>query len=484
MGSEVKVLLINPPVTSIYGGTPPYGLMYIASVLEKNGIKVEIFNRNDLDYKQYKLALLNHITKNLPDIVGFTCYLGDVADVKEMCLEIKKISSDIKIVVGGFHPSMFPQQFQGFANYVVIGEGEITMLEFTKALESKKEISNVNGLAILGKNMKLTPPRELTDLQTLPFPAYHLVDMNFYTKVTDGRLRGVLINCGALFTSRGCPFKCTFCPTTHYLGLNQRLRNPQDVVNEIEFLINEYDLNGIYFLDETFTLNKKHVTEICDELIKRKLDVVWGCETRANLLGEGLLKKMKMAGCIQIDFGVESGSQRILNLLKKGITIEQVKNTFMLCRKNGIRTFANYLTNIPDETVEERNRTIEFANELKANRFTYNIFVPYPGTKLNEDFGIEVKEKDYKYFFTLKKDANMKYITENYNFTPDKKDLDELSNEAIQKIKHKSLYPFILNKCYIKSLIRSGRKKEYFNWVLNKCIYLMKKKLKNPNRIN
>lgn len=484
MSCEIKVLLVNPPISSTLGGTPPFGLMYIASVLEKNGIKVEIFDRHDLDYEQYKLVLLNHITTNLPDIVGFTCYLGDVADVKEICLKLKKIRGDIAIVVGGFHPSLFPEQFNGFADYVVIGEGENTMLELTKALENKKDIGNVNGLAILGEDIKFTATRKLTDLRTVPFLAYHLVDMNYYTKVTDGRLRGVLLNCGALFSSRGCPFKCTFCPTTHFLGRNQRVRDPQDVVNEIEFLINNYDVNGIQFLDESFTLNKKHVTDICDELIKRKLDIVWGCYTRVNLVSEDLLKKMKIAGCIQIDFGVESGSQRILNLLKKGITVEQVKSTFLLCEKIGIRTFANYLTNIPGETVEERNCTIELSHELKANRFTYNIFLPYPGTKLNEDFGIKVKEEDYKYFFTLKKDANLKYITENYNFTPDNKDLDELHNEAVQKIKHKSLYPFILNTRYIKSLFMTHRKKEYFEWVLNKGIYIMKKKLNKVKKIN
>ena len=472
---RIKVLLVNPPLSSIFGGFPPLGLMYIASVLEKNGISVEIFDRQKLNYEQYISVFLDYIRKTTPDIIGFTCYIGDVDDVRELCLKIKQIRKDVIIVVGGFHPSMFPEQFFGYSDYVVIGEGEMTMLELIKTIESKREVTKVKGIAILGKKIIYTESRELADINMLPGPAYHLVDMKYYTNISDGRLRGVLLNCGFIFSSRGCPFKCTFCPMTRFLGLKQRYMNPVKVVDEIEFLVKNYNINGLQFLDETLTLNRKHIVEICDEILKRKINIMWGSYTRANLVNSELLKKLSESGCIQIDFGVESGSQRVLDMLKKGVTIEQIKHTFKLCREYNIRTFANYLTNIPGETVEEREKTIEFANSLNADRFTYNIFLPYPNTKINEENGIIISEKDYKYFFMFKRNSNLKFFSENYNFTPDKKDLDELFNDATKRIRHASPYPILLNQKYLCSILRSKRKIEYILWMQNKLIYLIKK---------
>ena len=233
---KLKVLLVNPPLSSIYGGFPPIGLMHIASLLEINEISVLIFDKPKLNYTQYITQFLDHIRKNQPDIIGFTCYIGDVDDVKKLLLKIKQIKNDIINVVGGFHPSMFPEQFLGYADYVVIGEGEITMLELIKALEVHKEVK-IKGIAILEEKVTYTESRELTDINMLPSPAYHLVDMKYYTNVSDGRLRGVLLNCGFIFSSRGCPFKCTFCPMTRFLGLKQRFIDPIKVVDEIEFLI-------------------------------------------------------------------------------------------------------------------------------------------------------------------------------------------------------------------------------------------------------
>ncbi|MCZ7355826.1 MAG: radical SAM protein [Candidatus Methanoperedens sp.] len=469
----MKVLLVNPPITAIHGHIPPLGLMCIASNLEKNGIDVEIFNRKEIkSYEDYKSVLLEHINLTHPDLIGFTCYLGDVSDIKELCVGIKKIK-DIPIVVGGFHPSYAPQEFLGYADYVCIGEGEITVLELAKSIENNTPITDVQGISVLKHSVKYTEPRPLADLDTLPPPAYHLIDMSYYTRLTDGILRGVLVSCGTLYTSRGCPYHCTFCPKQHFLG-PQRLINAKKAVDEMEILIKKYKVNAIYFLDETFTINKQHVYEICDEIDKRGIKIIWGCDTRANLLSEDLLLRMKKSGCIQVDFGLESGVERVLKILKKGVSLQQAKDTLEMCRKNGVRTLANYMTNIPTETVQEREETIRFAKEINADRLIYNIFVPFPGCEIVEKYNISVTEKDYPYLNTLKQNATLKYVTENYNFTPDHKDLDELAREAIFRIGHRRLYPFIMNWIYVKNIVIGNRKIEYLKWTINKGLNVIK----------
>jgi radical SAM superfamily enzyme YgiQ (UPF0313 family) len=220
--------------------------------------------------------------------------------------------------------------------------------------------------------------------------------MDFYTEPHDSFIRGMIISGSVVFTSRGCPYRCAFCSSRNVFGKSVRCRSAKNVVDEIEFLVNNYGIDGFYILDDTFTVIKKHVINICNELKRRKLDLIWGCETRVNLINTNILRIMKDSGCVQIDFGVESGSQKILNILQKDITIRQIKRAFNLCHKLGIRTYANFMINNPQETFEDIEKTRKLAKTIKPTYSDVWITTPFPGTKLEEMFGVNLTIKDYK----------------------------------------------------------------------------------------
>lgn len=291
------------------------------------------------------------------------------------------------ICIGGPHPTIFPEEVVSDPDidFVVLGEGELSFLELVKSLMTHEDFENVPGIGFSKRgSVVINPPRlPIENLDLLPFPARHLLPMDVhigFNFLYYGKPATTMI------ASRGCPFNCSFCQPTlrKIFGRKSRRRSPENVVDEIEYLIKKYDIKLIIFHDDTFTLNRKWVMDVCDEIIKRNLKIKWICNSRADTLDERLLKKLKEAGCVELRIGVESGNQWILdNILKKGITINQVRDTFKLIRKCGFkRAWAFFMVGSPGETRDMIQDSIRLAREIKPTHVNISITLPLPGTEL------------------------------------------------------------------------------------------------------
>ncbi|MEX2703306.1 MAG: radical SAM protein [Candidatus Baldrarchaeota archaeon] len=377
----MKILLVAPPARSaikeVLGVTsPPLGLAYIASVLENNGEDVKIIDSLAENCTLYDIK--REIDSWGADIVGVTSTTPTFYDA----LKVAKIAkeSGAVTVLGGPHVTFTAKETlsnYSFVDYVVRGEGEFTMLELVKSIKNGEEPKSVLGLSYRAKSgvIKENRPRPpLMNLDALPMPAYHLLPMSKYT------FQGYRF--ATMVTSRGCPFKCVFCSSSRICGKRWRGHSAERVVNEIEFLTDRYKIKFIEFLDDTFTFDKNRVKEICNEIANRGIDVMWTGSSRVNLFNRELALKIKSAGCQIVYFGVESGSQRILNLMKKGITLEQSVKAIRLAKEVGINTVASFILGMPDESVEEANATIKFATRLSPDYAQFTICTPYPGTEL------------------------------------------------------------------------------------------------------
>jgi radical SAM superfamily enzyme YgiQ (UPF0313 family) len=373
----MKILLINPSqhVELFPDVYLPLGIMYVASSLRNAGHHVKII---DLQFDSIT-NLINELKLFSPDVVGITCTTPTFPLAEQIAKTIKEINKNIYVVLGGIHATSNPVETlkSEFIDFVVIGEGEETTVDLLDALQYNKNLKNVKGIGFK-ENGKIiiNPPRPpIENLDELPLPAYDLVDMEQYKKYRNAIM---------IFTSRGCPFNCIFCASHLIFGKKVRRRSIENVIEELKLLKNKYGITHIAFYDDTFTLDKKYVIELCKRMIEEKLDFKWWCNTRVNTVDEELLRRMKKAGCVEISYGFESGTQRVLDFMKKGITIEQSRKAAEITRKVGIDMHGFFIINFPTERKEEMIKTIKFARELPLKWFRVSLATPYPGTELFE----------------------------------------------------------------------------------------------------
>lgn len=385
MHKAVKnVLLI--PVHLLHVRSIPLGIAYIAAVLEKNGYKVRVY-----DPAPYEKP---HLKKTIewfkPDIICISCMTPSFPRACRMARKIKE-NFDIPIVFGGVHATVAPEETlkNGFVDYIIAGEGENALLELLKVMSDGGNPKGVLGLGYReGRGLRINPPRPLIeDLDSLPFPARHLFSGWYFRRFV--LFRGLWIKAGNMVSSRGCPYNCSYCSSRLMFGRRVRFRSPKNVVDEMEHLLKKYRLRGIALSDDTFTCNEKRAIEICREIRKRKLDFVWRVQGRVDTISDRLVGELVRAGCIQIDIGVESGSERILKVLQKGITPEQVIRAFRILKKYRIRTCATFMIGSPTETHEDIELTRELARKIKADYTQFFITTPFPGTEMYNDIVAE-----------------------------------------------------------------------------------------------
>lgn len=388
----MKILLISPNLSAKerYGkalgkvgpATEPLGLAYLGAVLKARGDDVKIIDAAPMDYSLQDIS--EDVSRNKYDWVGITWLTPMHLIAKETINAVKKAHPHAKIIVGGPHVTIMPKETMEDApeiDYAVIGEGESAIAELCDAIEGKMKISEVKGIAYRAKdNIHLASPREfIKDLDSIPLPARELLPMERYKPAPTYYQK---LPSHVVMTSRGCPYRCVYC--SKISGRLYRHHSISRVLQEVELLINNYNAKEIIFRDDTFTVNKDFVTGLCNEMLKRGIDkkIKWTCMTRVNLVDLELLKLMKKAGCWSIHYGIESGSQRLLDLIKKDITLEQAKDAVKWTRKAGIETKAFFMIGLPTETKEESLQTIQFAKELDPDWIQCTITVPYPGTEL------------------------------------------------------------------------------------------------------
>ena len=384
----MKVLFVNPPQTASkykFMGViaPPLGIAYMAGVLQENNIDVEILDASaeDMDFKDVEKELL----KRKPDLVALTALTPTIGRALETAQVVKETLPDSIVVMGGYHPTFnFIETLEDEnVDIVIRGEGEYIMLNLVQALENQSSLHDVKGIVFEDKNSKeivVNPEAPLIqDLDELPFPALNLLPMKKY------RLLDMDTHMTTMITTRGCPMQCSFCSSAAMHGKKIRERSVENIVDEIEYLKTNYDIDTIAFMDDTFTLKKRKVMAICDEILKRNIEIMWGCTSRVDTLDEKLLKKLKEAGCITIFIGVESADQQQLDNMCKNTTIAKIENAFKIAHKLKIRTIASVALGMPGDTKEIMNKTVKFVHKLKPNYAIYSLATPYPGTRFYKE---------------------------------------------------------------------------------------------------
>ncbi len=434
-----RILLINPGIgaNKAYGKfsefascSPPTGLCYIAAYLRKHGYDVSI-----LDAEALQLSIeetMEHVVQASPEFIGLTCKTLWVAEAHELARQIKKAMPGIPIVAGGNHVTALPyrtmEEFPCF-DILVIGEGEITFLDLIQAAEKGTRLDRVRGLCIRkkGKPM-LTQPRErIKELDQLPMPAYDLLPnlakyyRPFFSYVEKYPAFPIIV-------SRGCPMHCAFCDrkvfenrvTKHTPGYTMRL---------IEYLYRKHGIRNIVFDDDNLLFDRKYLYQLLDLLERSGLEIPFTCQSRVDTVDEERLARLKKAGCTHIMYGIESGSQKILDAMKKGITVEKIKDTIKKTNRMGIKTMGFFILGYPGETEETLKESLALISELKLFDIGAFYFTPLPGSE------IYPKVCDYG---TFKEDFSKENSLENIVFIP--KGTDEKTLKKYMDMFYNSCY--------------------------------------------
>jgi anaerobic magnesium-protoporphyrin IX monomethyl ester cyclase len=383
----MKIMLLLPPMGFLNESEydmPPLGLAYLAAVLEQNNIEVEIVDAHIEQYSWKKIE--EKFIKSKPDIVGVTFTTETRFDGFKCIKLAKKTIPDAVVIAGGPHVTFTAQDTLANVpelDIICRREGESTILELVREIEKEVDLKSILGISFRqnGKIVHNLDRPFIKNLDDIPYPARHLLSMDKYDFVIDVPGKGK-IKATNVMTSRGCPIGCCFCSTTEMWGRQFRARSPQNVVEEIEHIIDNYGIQGFWFFDDTFTMNKKRVDDICNLILDKELDISWFCDVRVDTIDKNILKKMKEAGCYSIAYGVESGSQRILDeVIGKKISLEQVKNVKKWCNELGILSSGLFIISCPTETYQEAHETLEFMKELGGEN-SINILKVYPGTRI------------------------------------------------------------------------------------------------------
>ena len=373
------IKLVNPPQTNALDDKidPPLGLMYLAAVLEKESFPVEIVDLAFVSRHKWKDAI------GKPDIVGITVMTASFHEAKEILRLTKHNSPETVVVAGGSHPSCLPDETlrEGF-DAVIVGEGEYTFLNLVKNIYAG------NGFD------KLTISSQI-DVNAVPFPARHLVNLKAYTRKVAGQPATSII------TSRGCPYQCAFCDKSAH-GAGIRFRAVQSVVEEIKQVIEKYGIRNFKFDDDSFTINRKRLYALLNGL--KKLDIRFRCHGNARSDTYEDFVKLYEAGCRQIIFGIESGSQHVLDLINKQVTVEQNRQAIINAKKAGLVVRANLMVGNPGESWKTVEETLTFVKETRPQQWIVCNFIPLPGCPIWKDpskYGIEILVRDWKQYFLV-----------------------------------------------------------------------------------
>ena len=437
----MKITLVNPPYPPKAHSHPPFiplGLAYLGAVAEKAGHEVTVIDcqGEKLNYDSFR----QRIAKVPSDVVGVTSTTLLYNSAKTILESAKEVHPNSISMIGGSHVSFWDENALNESpsiDIVVRREGELTFLELLQRIESKKNFAGVLGTTFRATDGKIVRSEDrpfLHDLDSLPSPAYHLLPLDSYHRM--GKTIFPIV------TSRGCVQWCDFCSTVRMFGRGYRVRNPKKVVDDMEMLHNKYGQSQFTFYDDAFTVNRQHTLEMCADIKARKLDVTWDCETRVDAVDKDLLTAMHDAGCITIWFGVESGSEKILDQMHKKIKPEEVRLAFKTAQKVGLMTIASAVIGFPGETEETAWETINFINFLNPDDIGFYVATPYPGTPMYEQV--------VKNGWLRVTDFN-KYDTATPIFeTP------YLSMEKIREIKYKAHQKFYLRPSYVFKMMRKG----------------------------
>ena len=440
-GTSMKITLANPPYPPSVHSHPPFiplGIAYLGAVAEKAGHEVTVIDcqAEKLSYEDFR----SRVAKTPADIIGVTATTLLYKSAMKLIDIAKQEQPQSVTVLGGSHGTFWDENAlleYPSLDMVVRREGEKTFLEILERLKNNLDFKGVLGTTFRNKNGKIIRNDErpfLEDLDSLPFPAHHLLPLEDLKRM--GKILFPLI------TSRGCVYWCDFCSTVRMFGRGYRMRSPKNVVDEMQLVHDNYGVDQVTFYDDAFTVDRNRVLKICEELHSRRLDMKWDCGTRVDMIDRELLKTMKDAGCIAVWLGVESGSQTMLGAMNKSIKLDQTQTAFKTAHEEGLITIANTVLGFPGETEQTAWETINFLKKLNPDDVGFYVATPYPGTPMYD----QVKKEGW-----LRITDFDKYDTAGATFeTP------WLSMKKLEEIRYKAYQQFYLRPGYILKMMRRG----------------------------
>lgn len=410
----VDVVLINPSILAkgpeyerleeIEEMRPPLAILSLGSYLKHKGYSVKLIDVNPYSVvgsKAYLKELEKTIENEEPTCVGLSVMTSQIPNAYFISQYIKKLNPDIPVIWGGVHPTLYPAQtsMDPLVDIVVHGPGEEPLLELCEHLE--RGDMDFSGIKNIAYNGKVNPARKPLDANELPFLDYDLLDIKFYLRPSDSFLFQKDVKMLPILSSRGCPYRCAFCINS-VCKTKWRAQTADRFLDELEFLVNKYKLDGVRALDENFFTSKRRTTEIIEEFRRRKIDILWGTNVRADCFRENYIntelgKKLHNIGFTFASIGAESASQRVLDFIKKDITVEDIINSAKICHASGITPVYSWMIGIPTQTKEEMLDNIRAIKTIKkicpsSIHYSLSIYRPFPGGELYDLIKAELDE--------------------------------------------------------------------------------------------
>lgn len=451
----MKVMLINPffPTHII---TPPLGLGYLASSLRDAGHEVILLDCLAKEVGPEKIK--REVEKVNPDVIGITAMTTYYSVALKYVEKVKELG--MLTILGGPHITARPEESlkESKVDFVVHGEGEKTIVELVNAIESKGDFSSIYGIGYKNHGeIVINPERALIEnLDTIPMPAWDLILPKKYPPAPHGAV-AKRFPVAPIITTRGCPFNCAFCASKCTWKQKLRFRSAKSVVDEIELLVNEYGVRELHFEDDNFTANKNHALSICNEIIERGLDIVWACPNgiRIDRIDRELLTKMKESGCYLLAFGIESGSQKILDEVNKKLDIDIVPKAIKMVKDAGIETWGFFIIGLPGETKETARKTIEFAKKMPLDRAQFCMFTPLPGSDAYEKWVKKEKIEDFEW--------------EKFNFFTVVYESDSLQKRDLEELQKKAFREFYFRPKILFNLVKNIKLRQ-IGWILKRML--------------
>ncbi|MBD3271644.1 MAG: radical SAM protein, partial [Elusimicrobia bacterium] len=417
-----KILLISAPYIDHYGPIKmaagryfPLGLGYIAAILKRQKYEVIMCEPEAQCMSFAKIEQFIHDLQ--PDVIGISSATPNFKNA--VCIaRIAKRVSNAHVVYGGVHASAVPnvilENHRDCIDYIVIGEGEFVMLELVRHLEQRIDPFEVPGLVFIkdGSVVRTKSSVMINNLDILPLPARELLPQSlFRPNMHNIRYK----QCATILTSRGCPFNCSFCASHLTMGKKYRVHSSEYVLEEMLYLKNQFNLRQLIINDDTFSLDKKRLINICEGMIRKKLNIEWFCFSQVSTMEKDILRLMRKAGCYNIGFGIESASSKTLSSMGKKRPLEKCEQVIAQANKMGMKTQTFFIFGKPEETEKDIENTISLAIRLESTLAFFNMLVPYPGTLDFQSIfsGIPLASIDWHNFVAIGKNSVVSHANKN-----------------------------------------------------------------------
>ena len=456
----MKILLVKPKLR-VDNILPVLGLGYLANAIkDKHAVRILDCMKEDFSLDDYARYLKDY----KPDVVGIQCFTYDIYIVADYLKQTRQILPDAITMIGGPHPTAMPEESMSFfgntLNYAFISEAEEGLPELLALIEGKgltnENLSKVKNLIWRnGNQIVANPVTYIADVGTLGMPAWELMPPDTYPKSPFSAFYK-RFPVAPIITSRGCPYKCTYCQASLISGKRMRYRPVSLVVEEIRYLQEKFEVKEFQIIDDNFTLNRKYVMDFCNAIIKDHIDITWTCPNgvRLDTLNDEMIEVMKSSGCYIISAGIESGSDRILKYVKKHETTDIMMNSVRMIQKHGIDVVGFFILGFPTETAKEMQQTIRFSKDLGLLRANFLLFHPIPGTEI------------YTMLNHTGELANINYDANSFAevaYTPKGMTKDKLKN-----IQRKAFLSFYLRPKQFISLMSNIRSYNHLSYILRR----------------